>query len=128
MTKPRSESATNSSPETPTGRVLKAPPTKRAGVDIPAAVLAALDFVVLTALGRPLVIAVPFSIVLGLFIWYFLGRKHQVMSERYRRENGLADADGTTPAPRGGWANPTAGQRALKRFGPSSLFGKNRPR
>jgi uncharacterized membrane protein YfcA len=110
-------------------RTLKAPPSRRAGVFIPAAILGTIDGVILLVQGRPIYIALPFAVLLGLFVAYFLSRKHRSLTERYRRENGLPDEHGNTPAPRGGWANPTGGQKLAQRFARSSSnLGKKRPR
>jgi uncharacterized membrane protein YfcA len=110
-------------------RPLKAPPSRRAGVHIPAAILGAIDGAILLVQGRPIYVALPFALLLGFFVAYFLSRKHRSLTERYRRENGLPDEDGNTPAPRGGWANPTGGQKLAKRFARSSSeLSKRRPR
>jgi hypothetical protein len=120
MTKPESNPETDQLP--------KAPPSRQASVYIPAAVLGLADAAILVSSGRSLLVALLFGALLGLFIGYFLSRTHHRLTARYLRESGLSDSQGKTPAPLGGWANPTTGQRLVKRTQAALSITKKRPR
>jgi hypothetical protein len=130
MTKPESNPETDQSPEqTPTeARIVKAPPSRQASVYIPAAVLGLADAAILLRSGRSLLVALLFGTILGLFIGYFLSRTHHRLTARYLRESGLSDSARNSPAPLGGWANPTTGQRFVKRAQAALSITKKRPR